>query len=84
MPDEVQDQVLPNKSLYVEDLPKVTTDQLIRLFQNYAGFKEVRYFEPKNCAFVEFEDEFQSGIALSVLQGYKLTPSYAMKISYAK
>lgn len=75
---------LPNKTLYVIGLPKVTTDMLISLFQKSAGFKEVRYFEPKNCAFVEFEDELQSDIAMRVLQGYKLTPEYAMNIQFAK
>ena len=75
---------LPNKILFVEELPQVTTDMLIQLFQNYPGFKEVRYFGPKQCAFVEFEDEFQSGIALAALRGHKLTEDYAMKISYAK
>ena len=50
----------------------------------YNKYREVRYFAPMKVAFVEFEDEFQAGIALSALNGYKLTSSYAMKISYAK
>lgn len=74
----------PNKVLFIEELPNVTTESLIQLFQKYPGFKEVRYFAPKKCAFVEFEDEFHSGIALNTLRGYKLTPEYSMKINYAK
>lgn len=79
-----QDTVVPHNVLFLEELPNVTTDSLIQLFQQYPGFREVRYFAPRRCAFVEFEDEFQSGIAMSALNGYKLTPEYAMKISYAK
>jgi hypothetical protein len=69
--------------LYVEELPQMTTESLIQIFQQHPGFREVRYFGPKACAFVEFEDEFQAGIALNLLNGYKITPEYAMKIRYA-
>jgi hypothetical protein len=33
---------------------------------------------------VEFENELQSGAAKDALQGFKITPSHAMKISFAK
>jgi U2 small nuclear ribonucleoprotein B'' len=69
--------------LYVEDLPPTTTEALIQIFQAHPGFTEVRYVAPKNCAFVEFEDEFQAGIALNYLNGFKLSPDKAMKIRYA-
>jgi len=69
--------------LYVEDLPQTSTEALITLFQEHPGFREVRYVAPKACAFVEFEDEFQAGIALNYLNGFKLTPEKAMKIRYA-
>lgn len=70
--------------LYVEELPQTSTEALIQFFQAYNGFKEVRYVAPKNCAFVEFEDVFEAGIALNMLNGYKFTEEYAMKIRYAK
>jgi len=84
MKKEQQSAIVPHKTLFVEELPKITTEHLIQIFQQYPGFKEVRYFAPMKVAFIEFEDEFEAGIALSALNGYKLTPEYAMKISYAK
>ena len=35
-------------------------------------------------AFVEYENEMQSGVAMQGLQGFKVTPQNAMAISYAK
>ena len=35
-------------------------------------------------AFVEFESEAQSGVAMGGLQNFKITPTDLMKISYAK
>ena len=35
-------------------------------------------------AFVEFENEMQSGVAMSGLQGFKVTPANAMAITFAK
>ena len=37
-----------------------------------------------DIAFVEFENEIQAGAAKDALQGFKITPSIAMKISFAK
>jgi len=33
---------------------------------------------------VEFENEFHSGAAKDALQGFKVTPTHTMKISFAK
>lgn len=78
-----QDNLLPNKVLYVGDLPQTTTETLIQIFNQHSGFREVRYVAPKGCAFVEFEDEFQAGIAMNYLNGFKLSPEKSMKIRYA-
>ena len=37
-----------------------------------------------DIAFVEFENEMQSAAARDALQGFKITPTTAMKISFAK
>ena len=37
-----------------------------------------------DIAFVEFENEVQAGAAKDALQGFKITPTNAMKISFAK
>lgn len=51
----------------------------------FPGFKEVRLVPNRHdIAFVEFENEMQSGAAKDALQGFKITPTHAMKISFAK
>ena len=35
-------------------------------------------------AFVEFEGEMQATVAMTGLQGFKVTPQNAMKITYSK
>lgn len=58
---------------------------ILQFFYRFPGFKEVRLVPGRHdIAFVEFENEVQSGAAKDALQGFKITPSNAMKISYAK
>jgi hypothetical protein len=46
---------------------------------------QVRMVEARpGIAFVEFENEMQASVAMSGLQGFKITPTNAMAISYAK
>lgn len=76
----------PNRILFVQNLPEATTDAMLgMLFQQFPGFKEVRMVESRpGIAFVEFDNEMQSGVAMSGLQGFRVTPSNAMAISFAK
>ena len=58
---------------------------LILMFYRFPGFKEVRLVPGRHdIAFVEFENEMQSAGAREALQGFKITPTHAMKISFAK
>jgi len=51
----------------------------------FPGFKEVRLVPGKHdIAFVEFEGEALAGVAKDALQGFRITASCAMKITYAK
>ena len=51
----------------------------------FPGFKEVRLVPGRHdIAFVEFEIDSQAGAAKEALQGFKITPTNAMKISFAK
>lgn len=55
------------------------------LFEQYPGFKEVRLIEAKpGIAFVDFEDEVQSSMAMQALNGFKITPLNPMNITFAK
>lgn len=76
----------PNQILFLTNLPDETSEiMLSMLFNQFPGFKEVRLVPNRHdIAFVEFENEVQSGAAKDALQGFKITPSHAMKISFAK
>ena len=44
---EIQTQIVPHKTLFVEELPKITTEQQIQIFQQYPGFKyQPIFFSP--------------------------------------
>lgn len=76
----------PNNILFVQNLPhEATTLMLSVLFRQYPGFKEVRMVEAKpGIAFVEYENELQSMVAMNALQNFKIVGDNAMLITYAK
>jgi U2 small nuclear ribonucleoprotein B'' len=76
----------PNNILFIQNLPNETTPMMLQLlFQQYPGFREVRMIEAKpGIAFVEFEDDSHSTVAMQALQGFKIAPEYPMVISFAK
>lgn len=89
--------VVPNRILFVENLPKEMGEQeggkplpvataLTDLFARFAGFVEVRTVPGKDgIAFVEFGEESESAVAMSGLQGHPLgIDSMPMKVSFAK
>lgn len=76
----------PNSILFIQNLPHDTTSMMLQiLFQQYPGFKEVRMIEAKpGIAFVEYEDDVHSSMAMQSLQGFKITPQNPMAITCAK
>lgn len=76
----------PNQILFLTNLPEETNEMMLSmLFNQFPGFKEVRLVPNRHdIAFVEFSTELQSGAAREALNGFKLTPMNAMKISFAK
>ncbi|KAB5524509.1 hypothetical protein DKX38_022258 [Salix brachista] len=81
-----QETIPPNNILFIQNLPHEATSMMLQvLFQQYPGFREVRMIEAKpGIAFVEFEDDVQSSMAMQALQGFKITPQNPMAITYAK
>ncbi|XP_062504255.1 U1 small nuclear ribonucleoprotein A-like [Corticium candelabrum] len=77
---------LPNKILFLTNLPEETSEKMLEmLFKQFPGFKEVRLVPGRHdIAFVEFDLELQAGQAKEALQGFKISPNNAMKITYAK
>lgn len=76
----------PHYILFLTNLPQETSDVMLSmLFNQFPGFKEVRLVPGRHdIAFVEFEKESQSTAAKEALQGFKITPTNAMKITFAK
>uniref|UniRef100_A0A4W4GCM1 RRM domain-containing protein n=1 Tax=Electrophorus electricus TaxID=8005 RepID=A0A4W4GCM1_ELEEL len=76
----------PNYILFLTNLPEETNEMMLSmLFNQFPGFKEVRLVPGKHdIAFVEFESEAQAGVAKDALQGFRITATCAMKITYAK
>ncbi|GAB6033320.1 hypothetical protein CHUAL_013089 [Chamberlinius hualienensis] len=76
----------PNQILFLTNLPEETNEMMLSmLFNQFPGFKEVRLVPGRHdIAFVEFDSELLSAPAREALQGFKITPTHAMKISFAK
>jgi RNA recognition motif-containing protein len=76
----------PSNVLFASNLPEDCSDMMLGiLFQQYAGFKEVRMVPGnKGIAFVEFADETNASLALQGLDGFKLTPADALSLVFAK
>ncbi|XP_035298764.1 U2 small nuclear ribonucleoprotein B''-like isoform X2 [Cricetulus griseus] len=76
----------PNYILFLNNLPEETNEMMLSmLFNQFPGFKEVCLIPGRHdIAFVEFENDGQAEATRDALQGFKITPSHAMKITYAK
>ncbi|KAA0188758.1 U2 small nuclear ribonucleoprotein B [Fasciolopsis buskii] len=74
----------PNHILFVNNLPEETTDAMLTmLFSQFSGFKEARR-AVGGVGFVEYETDSQAAAARSAYDGFKLTPTHAMEITFAK
>jgi len=77
---------VPNQILFLSNLPDETTEiMLSMLFQQFDGYKEVRLVPGRHdIAFVEFDTADQSAKAKETLNGFKITPTHAMTITFAR
>jgi len=75
----------PNKTLFVENIPEECNDgMLTMLFRQYPGFIEVRLIASRNVAFVDYQDERQSELALQGLNGFQVNATTKLKVTYAR
>ncbi|KAK9831708.1 hypothetical protein WJX74_006742 [Apatococcus lobatus] len=76
----------PNKILFLQNLPEQTNESMLEmLFNQYAGFKEVRMVTAKpGIAFVEYDSDMQASVAMSGLQDFQVTANNKMRVTYAK
>lgn len=83
----VPDEYLPRNSiLFLQNLPHdIAEAQLVSLFQQYPGFKEVRTVPGKSgIAFVEYDNEYYSAAAKTALADYHIAPEHKMKVTFAR
>ena len=74
----------PSHILFAKSLPDECNEMMLAmLFRQYAGFKEVRMPRP-GLAFVEYEDEPHATLALKALNGFNLTTTETLKLTYGK
>jgi len=84
-PPKPQGAVEPNKTMFVENLPIEATDTMLSmLFRQYPGFQEVRLIAGRNVAFVDYQNEYQAGMAMQGLQGFAMTPQVKLSLTYAR
>jgi len=74
----------PTHILFADKLPSECNEMMLAmLFRQYAGFKEVR-IPRAGLAFVEFDNEPHASLALERLNGFKLTTTDELKLTYGK
>mmetsp|Transcript_31981 Transcript_31981/g.55035 ORF Transcript_31981/g.55035 Transcript_31981/m.55035 type:complete len:151 (-) Transcript_31981:108-560(-) len=85
-PPAAEVNMTPSSIIFAQNLPADCNEMMLSvLFKTYQGFQEVRMVPGgKGLAFIEFSDEVTAGTALAGLQGFKLTPTQNLALSYAK
>jgi U2 small nuclear ribonucleoprotein B'' len=75
----------PHRILFAQNLPsEITQQSLTTVFQHIPGFREVRIVPGnRGMAFIEFETEVQSGMALRQLNGFQLTATQVLNLTYS-
>ena len=75
----------PNKILFLQSLPESATQELLSaVFQRFTGFVEVRMVPGRpGIAFVEYDNEEQSGVARDSTRGITLE-GQQIRVSYAR
>ena len=71
------------KKLFIDLSPKIFYTRLIYFPFLFSGFMEVRMVPgKKELAFIEFAEVVQAGIALQQLNGFKLTDTEVLHLTY--
>jgi len=75
---------LPNRTLFVENIPLNATGGLDALCRQLEGFEETRIIPGRGVAFVDFAFDYQAARAMQVLSDKELEAGSRLKVSYAK
>ncbi len=81
----VQEGEVADKVLFITNLPEEANEVMITmLFQQFTGFVNTRILPGRRgMAFVDFDNENNASLAKDSLQGFKISPTNAMKIAFA-
>lgn len=83
-PAPASDASPPSHILLATDLPADVTELVLSLlFRQYDGFVEVR-LPREGLAFIEFDNEPHATLALERLNGFQLTKTDSLKLTYGK
>ncbi|OQV24532.1 putative U2 small nuclear ribonucleoprotein B'' [Hypsibius exemplaris] len=76
----------PNQLLFITNLPaEANLEAIASIFGQHPGYKEVRLVPGRSdIAFVEYESELTAASARDSLNGFKITPSNPLNITFAK
>mmetsp|Transcript_1513 Transcript_1513/g.2285 ORF Transcript_1513/g.2285 Transcript_1513/m.2285 type:complete len:255 (-) Transcript_1513:38-802(-) len=82
--EKTSNEPTPSNILFADSLPEDCNEMVLKcLFSSYSGFKEVRI--PRvGLAFIEFDEEPHSSIALKALNGFKLSATDTLNLKYGK
>ena len=76
--------IVPLSDHQIVGLPaEATEDAIVALYGRFPGLKDVRLVAERGLAFVEYGEHAQAAAAQLALDGFKLTASSALAVSFA-
>ena len=79
------DVLLPNRILFIQNIPQSGTLTVPELFRRYPGFQDLRTIPNRpDVAFVEYETETQAGVARQILDKTEIVPGTFLRVSFAR
>ena len=79
------DVLLPNRILFIQNIPPNVSSLLPDLFRRYPGFQDLRSIPNRpDVAFVEYETEAQAGAARQILDKTEIQPGNFLRVSFAR
>jgi U2 small nuclear ribonucleoprotein B'' len=82
----VMTEVQLNSTLFVSNLPHETTREALEiLFRQFSGYRDVRLVPGREgIAFIDFDNETGAASARDALNGFKISTTNAIAVSFAK
>lgn len=79
------DVLLPNRILFIQNIPQSGILTIPELFRRYPGFQDLRTIPNRpDVAFVEYETETQAGVARQILDKTEIVQGTFLRVSFAR